>query len=393
MDPTKALPKENQESHVSDIFGVSDYVAESPTAKKFLPWHKPRKQYVRREQWTNLINDLVRNHISENRPLRYLGLPGDDLLDLRYFHENVCIPNKLALKFLGFNNGANSKSKGGTPELNISLHEVNRMEYVDNSSYILSDNFCDISNDNSIAWEHSKKMGPYDVINIDLCDGFGKQPHNKLLETHYNALSRLMDSQSRNANPWLLFITTRTGPEHTDPNVFLILKDLYHKNLTQCEEFRIHSELNLQINNQETLDICTNDPKSMSDVFLIALCKWIAGLGIGQTPQSLIEVKSVLGYRIKSKIQFEDLVSFAIKITPTDKRPSHQSVLTTYSVKPLDECLIAVQILNSISDLEDVDSTLNSRQDILQMMVEESVALLAKARYDVEKYRDWVRKS
>ncbi len=35
-------------------------------------------------------------------------------------------------------------------------------------------------------------MGPYDVVNLDLCDGFGKDAHDKFEENHYNALSQLM---------------------------------------------------------------------------------------------------------------------------------------------------------------------------------------------------------
>ena len=79
-----------EESLAEGIIGVKNYTPESPTKKVFLPWHKPRKQYVRGEQWCKEILKMVDEVLPENNILKYLGLPGDDLLDLRYFHEQIC---------------------------------------------------------------------------------------------------------------------------------------------------------------------------------------------------------------------------------------------------------------------------------------------------------------
>ena len=79
----------NSESLVEGIIGIKNYVPESPKKKDFLPWHRPRKQYVREMQWCREIIEMVDEVLPENNVLKYLGLPGDDLLDLRYFHEKI----------------------------------------------------------------------------------------------------------------------------------------------------------------------------------------------------------------------------------------------------------------------------------------------------------------
>ena len=84
------------------IFGDAEYLPSQAVAKAYKPWHRPRKQFVRREQWSALLRRLY----DEREPgdaVRYLGLPGTDLIDLRYLYEEVCRANERPLRFLGFN--------------------------------------------------------------------------------------------------------------------------------------------------------------------------------------------------------------------------------------------------------------------------------------------------
>jgi hypothetical protein len=200
-----------------------------------LPWHKPRKQFVRHGQWLEQLNRLLEESFPESNILKYLGLPGEDLLDLRYFHHQICVPHKLSLKFLGFNTEANPEAQ--STELNISLDEISKLTNIDPSSTIIGDDFTQLAKADSIAWNRSKKMGPFDIINIDLCDGIAKDPVDPFKQTHYDTLVQLMTLQSRRSNPWLLFLTTRTGGSHIDPGIFDALKKLYGENLKKCPPF------------------------------------------------------------------------------------------------------------------------------------------------------------
>src|SRR5205085_920424 len=109
----------------------------------------------------------------------------------------------IKLRFLGFNNSAHPES-AEQAELNISLHEISKSVFYDPQSEIVPDDFQQLVNESSIAWQKTFGLGPYDVLNLDLCDGFGARPPGRLNETYYNALSKLLAVQARRKSPWLL---------------------------------------------------------------------------------------------------------------------------------------------------------------------------------------------
>ena len=156
----------NQDDLTTGIFGDIEYAQPRTTQKEFKPWHKPRKQFVRRKQWSALLRRLYKDRDPED-PLRYLGLPGTDLIDLRYLHDQFCRDNNRQLCFLGFNMEARPDSPAEI-ELNISLDEVSRLPNVDKQSAVLADDFRLVGNENSLAWSRTRQLGPFDVVNIDL---------------------------------------------------------------------------------------------------------------------------------------------------------------------------------------------------------------------------------
>lgn len=387
MTPNPAL--EPEDSLASDIIGVQEYLPETRKKKNFLPWHRPRKQFVRHAQWVEQINRMVDEVMPENNILKYLGLPGDDLLDLRYFHENICEPKNLQLKFLGFNKGV-SPDSGERSELNISLDEVSKLSRVDPTSDVIGFDICQVANTDSMAWSKSVQMGPYDVINIDLCDGFGKHPPDQFRETHYNTLNQLMTLQARRVNPWLLLLTTRTGPEHIDGEVFLKLKQMYNGNLEKCAGFKDASDIAFTIIDQGSLDKVCESKKGISDVFLVSLCKWIASIIVAQNPPASMEVKSVIGYKVDPAEVHQDIVSLAIRISPTlVSQPDRIGLANQIEPSP-NECNLAIQALDRVSKQRDADQILLENPKLMQEMTEMSSKLLEDARYEIEGYEDWL---
>ena len=90
----------------------------------------------------------------------------------------------------------------------MSLDEVRRLPNVDAQSEVIPDDFRRIGNPNSIAWSRTLQHGPFDVVNIDLCDGLASDPPQNE-GSIYTALAQLMALQARNSKPWLLLISTR----------------------------------------------------------------------------------------------------------------------------------------------------------------------------------------
>ena len=160
---TDSPEADDNQSLADDIVTAVAYEAPLPMAKEFLPWHRPRKQYVRQHQWCTQIKRLIQEHPLSDGTLKYLGLPGVDLLDIRHFHEDICKPDNVRFRFLGFNTNALSGSDAQI-ELNVSLDEIRKLSLVDEQSNVIGDSFALLANSKSIACQRAQELGPFDVI-------------------------------------------------------------------------------------------------------------------------------------------------------------------------------------------------------------------------------------
>lgn len=379
-----------EEELADDIVGVVEYEAPLPQKKGFLPWHRPRKQYVRDYQWRHQIEELLPELQLDGGLLRYLGLPGVDLLDLRYFHDSICAPGGMKLRFLGFNSAACPNSAAQT-ELNISLDEVSRLPYVDPSSDVIPDDFRQVGNDRSIAWRQTRKLGPYDIINLDLCDGFAAEAPGGLESTHYDALNRLLSLQARNRNPWLLLLTTRVGKGHVHEDVLEKLVAKYRQNLVDCEAFKGASLERFFIGDGAQLSEAVGTENGLTNVFLTGICKWLLVCALGQNPPTKVELKSVIGYRVEQEAAHEDLISLALKFVPTFNPADDPIGLANQPPAALDECSLAKKLLNRVANRKNADAILAEDEPLHQKMAEAMAVLLELARYDVAEFHNWVQ--
>lgn len=384
------LPPDDGDSFSDDMFETEVYEAIMPQKRDFLPWHKPRKQFVRHHQWCCQVGQLLKYIQHDGRVLKYLGLPGNDLLDLRYFHSQVCEPNNLRLRFLGFNSGAQPSSRASI-ELNISLDEVRRLGSIDERSDVIPDDFCRVADESSIACKKAMEFGPYDVINLDLCDGFASHEPGQDGNTHYDALNRLITLQAKRKDPWLLFLTTRTGQAHIHHGVSSKFLKTYRENLNSCERFRHASGQCFDIDDEVTLEKAVSTSEGHLNVFLVGLCKWMIGLALTQKPQSKIEVKSAFGYRVDKAADNDDIVSIALRFEPRVGVTDDPLGLSGVSVVPLDECDLSARVPKRVKSRKSVDEILADNLALYEEMKTATEGLLALARYDIDAYREWVK--
>lgn len=381
----------NEEAHSDDLVEVVAYEAPMPSAAKaFLPWHRPRKQFVRQYQWCAEIARMIAAAPPAGGVLRYLGLPGVDLLDLRHFHSAVCEAQQIDLLFLGFNSNARPASKAQT-ELNISLDEVLKLPRVNPMSDVIGDNFARLANQDSLAFRKARQLGPYDVINLDLCDGFGAQAPGTLDNSYYDAVHSLLALQARTMNPWLLLLTTRADKPNINDQVLDALVGKYTANLTQCAPFREASREHFAIETAEALAAAIGTPAGLVPVFLTGLCKWFVALALEHQPPTSVEVRSVFGYRVDKGAEHEDLISLALKFTPTFVPPGDPLGLANQPAAPPDEGTLATRALKRVAKRIDADKKLADDGDLRQSMADATAHLLGLARYDVEAYKLWLQ--
>lgn len=383
----------NNDDLTSDIVGASTYEDPiTPLRKQFKPWHKPRKQFVREKQWRRYIDlllPLINSRVSQcGRPLSYLGLPGTDLLDIRFFLETVCVPNNLGFRFLGFNTAAQPKSKENS-ELNVSLDEMRKHRLVDEASDVISDDFRSIGNPNSIAYRCVHNADTFDVVNLDLCDGFAIDPP-KVDGTLYKAMNMLVTSQARRSTPWLFLLTTKVARPDIHDEALEMLLERYLRNLSDGEEFRGASAEHLSIGTEAEMRETIQSGKGLADVFLTGLCKWLFGFVVGQAPPCKAKLENIVGYNVGGG-ETMDLVSLAIRFTPLNLPSPDPGGLSGGSPEPPKECELASRLPGPITNRADVDGLLAEESGLFQEMVNAQAVLLEQARYNTDEYRAWVR--
>ena len=368
---------------VAGIFGDLDYEMVELERREFKPWHRPRKQFVRREQWAEQVRRLYADRPTED-PLRYLGLPGTDLIDLRYLYEQICRPASRPLIFLGFNSRLQPDSPARR-ELDISLYEVRRLPNVQQQSDVIHDDFRRISDESSIAWDRARTLGPFDVVNIDLCDGLASDSPT-IRQSIYDALSQVTALQGHSLTPWLLLITTRIGPNMFDSDAEAAILQRFHDNVCTCDGFAEECQQYLGLD-ATTIDSTTCSDDDYLKLMIVALGKWLAKL-VQASRSSQVTLASTLGYRVVKNAPCEDLVSIALRCEPIVARP--ENALSPAPPQPFDECKTAKRIVRRTANRKDVDSKLEADPDTQEALVIEMEHLLTAARYDVSLYRPWL---
>ena len=365
------------------IFGDLEYAPSQPVPKEFQPWHRPRKQFVRRQQWSALLARLYEGRPATD-PLRYLGLPGVDLLDIRYLYEEICRADGRPMRFLGFNTQAQPGSAAHI-ELSLSLDEVRRLPNIDPASVVLSDDFRRIAAEASIAWTRTMALGPFDVVNIDLCDGLASDPPG-MEASLYEALARLVALQVRSEKPWLLLVTTRIGRGMFDTEAEQRLLDRFRRNVEECRGF-VDACGDLLEADPTTLDPADCSDRDFLSLIVVALVKWTFALAQAHGPNH-VELASTQGYRVEPGAPCQDLVSLAVRVEPVISPAS--DALSPAPPDPLDECVIAEAIAKRATNLRDVDAILAEGPDLFADLAGETEGLLRLARYDVSGYGAWL---
>jgi len=373
---------ERPEEHDDDeIFPSIAYEAAPPPRRDFMPWHRPRKQYVRRKQWLHQARKLIKS-LPHEGPIRYLGLPGDDLLDLRALHEIA--DSSRELLFLGFMDGGGQDAR---VNLNISMQEVLDLKHVSERSHVVPDNINSLARSTSMGTDYLRKFGPFDVVNLGFCNNVMTGAIGE--RSIYDAINNLFGLQARRLDPWLLFLTTRAVQETVHPDVSEKLDLLLAENLEQCKGFSegLGALLGEVADIPTTLSDC--DAVQWFDMFCVCMAKVILNAAV--SGRMKVELKSTMSYRVGrlDDAEPDDLVSFAFLITPSIAPAGDAGGLSAAQPGP-DECELAVKLAPRIAKRVQVDKLLDEDKELLASMIDESAALLKQARYPEAEYRAWV---
>ncbi len=365
--------------------------------KKFLPWHKPRKHLIRLEQWCAqtkaLIKSLQLSPKGQTRPLSYLGLPGDELLDLRTL-QGVCAGSEVELRYLGYNaTGGKGPRK---LESDLSENEVKSLpRIVPHRSAIVPDRVEDIANERTMAHKVALKHAPYDVINLDFCDSVAKKaPLTR--EGALQALTTLVDLQlKKRLEPWLLFITTRAGHGLIHNDVLAKLNARIVENARASEDFVTCIKTALDVEPEQLEGIATKAAPELTHeqlvrVFGLGIGKWLLGLVTAQNWS--VELLDSYGYQVGEKPL--DMCSFSFRFSyfPTGVQdPSGLTFSANPLPKPPPEPAAAMDMARKVALICDVDLLLQKDTEKAARIAEKAARLLAQARHNEQEYHHWVK--
>lgn len=411
-------------SNFSDDIVPAELPKHLPTSadtrkRGFLPWHKVRKQVIRNKQWNEAIvyriKSYWRKHLKKEelvptadlfgttdaspeaattvasapQALNCLVIPGNDLLDVR----SLCHAIKdegCHIRFLGFNNS------GGAGVNDVAENAVRALPMVRKNSLVLRDPFQSIGSDNSQAYHHLGRYGPYEVVNLDLCDMLVPGADKAATDRYYAAIRQLMKYQfEAQTHPWLFFITTHVDRAVADQEG---LDRLAGSLRTNCDNHTVFAaELEKLVpkaaftgSRRFDLDALTHD--QLVESFGVVLGKWLIRLAESSRPQWMVTLLSSYRYTVEPvsgacmlSLAFE----FKRRVTPPVDPAGYGSAPPPATGQKT-ELNLAIDLITSALYIKDPDAMMQADATLAAEMKEASADLMAEAGYERDAYLAWV---
>ncbi len=361
---------------------VPEYADPDGPSRACAPWHRPRKQYVREKCWLAPTKDLLAG-VQVDEGLRYLGLPGTDLLDIRYFLDELCTDGR-KMRFVGFNNAATGSSPEAT-ELSLALSEVHlRDAQVDAQSRIVSDDIRMVGSLNTIAHDAVSEAAPYDVINLDLTQSIGADPLTAK-PSMYDAVQNILQLQIGRTRPWMLLLTSTLDQPTFSPDSVQHFRREFDRLLEDCPHLE---ELCADLFGLTT-DALDNDPDGNVFVYMaaVAVCRWLQHCA-GRGPFWRMNLRAAFVYELDWDPDAYGMVHLSVKCTPTYATGVDPSGLA--KGQPVhDVCEDAEQIIKKLEKVVNVDAKVRSDEALRRRLNSRTLELLGPRFESI--FDDWVK--
>ena len=353
---------------------------------EIMPWHHPRKQFVREKQWKFYSTRLIGHLISQNQlagdVIRYLTLPGIDYFDVEIIGQSVKDQN-LTLEATGFHSRIGKERVRARSQ--VRTESLIKQGIIKDTSITFPYRFEDVAMDNSQAYREVKARAPFHIVNIDVCGSVARpslcQP-NRIVDAIY----KIMELQFNNSRSnWLLFLTTDARNDNISASVIKVLKDAIRENCRESITFSDRA-INLLSGDddhdiEDALSHAEGDAEKFLPMFSLGLSKWL--LHIANHAQW--DVKSRPFYCYSTLPEDQDSPTMACLAFEFCTRPI--PMLDRFGMvdsQPLSEAGhidLSMQALKRSDKMLNLDSCLNNNQIKKRQYVASQRELLVNAGY------------
>jgi hypothetical protein len=383
---------------------MDDFIGETVTPlvefknlerKTFKPWHKPRKQWCRFGQWQAGLNWVIDNSVvADMVSFKYLGLPGDDLLDLRLFAYG-CSSKGVKLKYLGFNSIDEKLSCSN--ELRLSESELYKTGHIVSGSQVITEPLESLSRKNSSAFMDAKSYRGFHMINFDLCKSIARKGADFTGDTYFTALNNLLEEQvNYMREPWVLFITTNVCKDSVNDDAIIPLLAAIKDNNDAYPSFSAGLVDSLSINPAQIenaiVDLSVLSDTEFFDVFALGFSKWLLKICLSISSAWNIEMTSSCKYRTGNDEGEADMLSLAFKFDYVHQQANdpYKLAVTQGGGGNRTELDFALSMVAEVGKIFNLDSKLQENDQLMGTLTQHSADLLASARYEKEDYFQWV---
>lgn len=211
---------------------------------QLLPWHTPRKQLVRENQWMSLGRRLINMErggpglpeTEDGRPeVRYLTLPGIDYLDVRQLGQE-CRDSKCRLTSTGFKAGSERNSEAARAQ--VREQALVDAGFITVNSHTFPRRFEEIVHVSADAYRELRSRGPFHIVNVDACGSIaapGADHGQRLIDAVFRVVELQFELKT---GRWLLFLTTDVRPDSLAAKTLKGLSQAIFSNADLDEEFR-----------------------------------------------------------------------------------------------------------------------------------------------------------
>ena len=357
------------------------------------PWHKPRKQLVRKRQWLNSSRSLIErekgNPSMPPRPphgcpvVSYLTLPGIDYLDVRQLAD-LCSKLDCHLTSTGFQSGG----EGNRHVARAQVREKSLIDagYITKGSHTFPWRFEEIADPDSQPYRDLRRRGPFHIVNVDACGSIappGAGHARRLIDAVYRIIELQLELKT---GRWLLFVTADARPGSIAKKTLDSLCKAIFKNAKESEEFRSQATRLFDPQEADIRVAAEKASQRAGEPFLrlvsLGLAKWLLSLARKKD----WDVKTLHPYCYSTMPHGKNTPSMAclaFEFLPPPRSLPDQFKVTHAQPSPTVEHMnTSILAADRISGLKNADSLMRLDAPLHSRMVQEIQDLLREAGYD-----------